>query len=254
MKQLLVKKTCLTLVSSLFILPLAGSLAFAETPKTTNSSTTRQTAEQNNQASRQANIKTKGDQEIARRITSLNQAAEKINSMPHLSATDKSYLSSQVSDEITSLNSLKSKLDADTTLTDAITDAKSIVSGYRVYALILPKVWLVRTADDQLAVEAKLSDMATKLQTRLDQASAAGKNVTPLSNTLADMKSQISAANSISSSIEQKVLNLQPTDYDSDHSVLSGDKSQLQTARQDNQKAVTDAKSIVSSLKQLEKS
>jgi len=39
---------------------------------------------------------------------------------------------------------------------------------------------------------------------------------------LAAMNSDISSAQSISSSIEQSVVPLQPTDYDTNHSVLSG--------------------------------
>jgi hypothetical protein len=196
-------------------------------------------------------LQSRGDAEINRRLTTLNKLAGVINGDSKLSSTDKSSLTAQVNGEITDLTNLKTKLDADTTAADAQTDAQSIVSNYRVYALIAPKVYLIRGADIELTTNSQLSTLAGKLKTRLDTAQSQGKDVTSLQSTLADMNSQISSAQSLASGVETTVLPLQPTDYDSDHSVLEGQKTQLQTAHQDNQAAYNDAKTIVAGLKSL---
>ena len=65
------------------------------------------------------------------------------------------------------------------------------------------------------------------------------------------MTTQVSNAQAISSSIESKVLTLQPSDYNSDHTLLNGDAAQLKTAHTDNEAAFTEAKNIVASLKTL---
>jgi len=193
----------------------------------------------------------RGNSEITRRLSSLNELSGKIGSESKLTDSDKASLSSEVNDEISGLTALKTKLDADTTVSDAKTDAQSIINDYRVYALIAPKANLIKTADDQQVAEGKLTDLAAKLQTRVTAAKAAGKNVTALQNGLTTMTNQISAAQTISANIESSVINLQPSDYNSNHEVLGGDRTQLKTAQTDIQNAVKAASTIISGLKTL---
>lgn len=89
----------------------------------------------NNSQVRIAAIISKGDQEITRRLAELNKLDGKINSTARLTTADKTTLTAQVNTEITGLTALKTKLDADTTITAAHTDAVSILTEYRVYAL-----------------------------------------------------------------------------------------------------------------------
>lgn len=203
------------------------------------------------QQSRLTAIQTKGDQEIARRLTSLNKLTDKINSAGKLTATSKTSLVSEVNSTIDGLNTQKSTLDTATTLTDAKTAAQQILTDYRVYALVVPKVHLVKLSDDIQAVSAKLTTLSTRLQARIDAAKTAGKAVATLQTQLDDMKAKITDANTIASGIETGVIGLQPTDYNSNHQVLAGDMAKLKTARTDNIAAFTDAKNIVTALKSL---
>jgi hypothetical protein len=227
-----------TLGVMLTAVPLSTASALATPAKTT-------TAEQ----TRVAAIISAGDREISRRLTSLSGLASKINAATRLSASDKSTLSSEVSSEQSGLTALKTKLDAEVTLAGAKTDAQSIYGDYRVYALVVPKVQLVKVADDQQVVESKLTDLALKLQTRLSATKSSGKDVTSLQAQLTDMQTKTQAAAALSSSIEAKVIGLQPSDYNSNHAVLIGDRDQLQTAHADNQAAASDAKAIIAGLK-----
>jgi ATP-dependent protease HslVU (ClpYQ) ATPase subunit len=184
-------------------------------------------------------IISRGNTEISRRLTVLNTLASKVSAATKLTASDKASLSGEVSSEVGGLTALKAKLDADTDLTTAKADANSIFTEYRVFALVVPQVGLVKTADDQQTAEAKLSDLATKLQGRITGTNA----------TLSDMQAKLAAATSISSSIESQVVILTPTDYNTDHTVLSGDVTQLKTAQSDNQAAAADARNLIASLK-----
>ncbi|HET9173953.1 MAG TPA: hypothetical protein VFN56_01585 [Candidatus Saccharimonadales bacterium] len=226
------------------------SPVFADTTSTT-SGTTSTTSTSTTTANRLATLQSKGAAEITRRITSLNAAAAKLNSLTKITTSDKAYLSNEINTEISGLTSLQSKLAADTTLSDARTDVKSIYTDYRVYALLLPKTWIVKAADGQQVAEGNLTALASKLQSRLDSAKESGKEVTQLQNELNDMETQTRNAQAISQPMEQKVLTLQPSDFNSDHSILSGDVAQLKTAHADNQAAFQDAKNIISELKTL---
>jgi ATP-dependent protease HslVU (ClpYQ) ATPase subunit len=236
----LVRSALLIGTASLIAIP---SISFAAASSSTSTSAA--------PAQRLATIKAKGAAEITRRLTSLNTVTTKISGTTKLSASDQAYLSSEVSAEVSGLTALQTKLASDTTVSEASADAQSIYTEYRVYALVLPKVWLVRTADDQQTTEANLTALAQKLQSRITADQTAGKNITTLQNELNDMTMQTNNAQSISSSMETKVLTLQPSYYNSDHTILSGDLTQLKTAHTDNTAAYTDANSIVSGLKSL---
>lgn len=232
--------------STMFITAAANAI----TTPTTNTTTPQGSSDNTNQTRLQNTI-SKGDQEIARRLTSLATLTAKINAATRLTASDKTTLTNEVNDTISGLNALKTKLDSETTTTAARTDVQDIYTEYRVYALVAPKVNLIKVADDQQVAEQKLSTLIQKLQSRITSAQNSGKDVTALQNALNDMTTKVNAAQSISSSIESKVIGLQPTDYNSDHAILSGDSAQLKSAHADNQAAYQDAKQIVAGLKAL---
>lgn len=231
------------ILTGVAIAPARPAHAVSGTPVTTDPSSI--------SAQRLATIITKGDQEITRRLTSLATLNSKITSATRLSASDSAYLNSEVATEVSGLTTLKTKLDAETTLAGAKTDAQSIINDYRVYALIMPKIGLVRTADSEQVTETKLLALATKLQSRITTAQTKHQSVANLQAKLADLTTQATNAQGIARSIESKVLTLQPTDYNSDHTLLSGDRDQLVTAHGDNLAALADAKAIVSALKAL---
>ncbi|MDB5184097.1 MAG: hypothetical protein JWO07_778, partial [Candidatus Saccharibacteria bacterium] len=131
------------------------------------------------------------------------------------------------------------------------TDAASILTEYRVYALVTPKIHLIKMADDIQATDTQLTTIAGKLQTRIDAAKTAGKDVTNLQKQLTDLQAQIAAAQNIAGNVEVKIIALQPTNYNTDHKILSGYEAQLKNARSDNQAAYNDAKNIVNTLKTL---
>jgi hypothetical protein len=220
-------------------------LADSMTPPTISSSST--TTATTNKA-RVQNIISKGDEEISRRLATLITLTSKVNSASKLTASDKTTLSNEVASTISGLTALKTKLDSETTLPAASSDAQSIYTEYRVYALVAPKVELIKVADDQQAVQSKLSSLAASLQSRISAEQTAGKNVATLQSELSDMTSKTAAASAISSNIESSVVNLEPTDYNSNHALLSGDNTQLKTAASDDLAAYSDAKSIVSAL------
>lgn len=196
-------------------------------------------------AQRLATVIAKGNQEITRRQATLTTLEAKITGATHLTGSDKASLSSQVNVEAAGLTALKAKLNSETTLDAAHADAKTILDGYRVYALIVPKIALIRTADSEQATAAQLTSLSEKLKTRI----TATNKSTDLQATLNDLIAQAHTAQTTASAVETKVLSLQPTDYNNDHAVLSGYRDQLKTAHTAIQASITDAKTIITALK-----
>jgi hypothetical protein len=262
MKQLHIKKfryISAVIVGSVSLIALPVSAlttagTTTTTPAATSTSTTSNTKSSTEAANQQARLEliiSRGNVEINRRLATLSTLGSKITSATKLSSSDAATLSNTVSSDTSSLTTLQTKLDADTTADTAATDAQSIILDYRVYALVVPQVDLVKTADDQQVTEGKLATLSTKLASRITADQQAGKNVTALQASLSDLNTKVSAAQAISSNIETTVIALVPSDYNSNHEVLSGDRSQLQTAQTDIKAAVSDAQSIITGLKSL---
>ncbi|HET8991883.1 MAG TPA: hypothetical protein VFN31_02510 [Candidatus Saccharimonadales bacterium] len=237
--------------------PAVASADAGFTPPTTTSATTTtttnntSTSTSSNDAARLQYIISKGDQEIQRRLDNLNGLQNLINSATKLTTEDKATLGAAVTSTVSGLDNLKTQLDSSTTLAEAKIQVQDMYTEYRVYVLLVPKVHLVKVADDQQVIEAKLNELAQKLQTRITEASSAGQNVSALTTELNSMTASIAVAQKISSTIESSVVNLQPSDYNTNHNILEGDNTQLATARTDNQAAFADAKQIISALKDL---
>ena len=239
------KKIATIIGSTTLLLGLLAAPAAALPATGTNTDTAAK------QAARLSLIKSRGDGEITRRLSTLSNLGGRINATTKLSASDKATLVAEVDSTTNGLNTLKTQLDADTTLDAAHTDAQSILNEYRVYALVRPKIHLIITADGQQVVEGKLTTLAGKLQTRLSTAKTTGKDVTSLQIKLDDMTKQTAAAQSISSAVQAAVLPLQPSDFNADHGILAGYQAQLSKAHVAIEAAYNDAQAVITGLKNL---
>lgn len=198
------------------------------------------------------NIITKGNAAIEERLATLNNLLSVVRSTTNkLSPTDRANLIVEIDSEIAGLTTLKTQLDGETTVTAAQTDNRNIYLDFRVYGLVVPKVTMVKAADDQQATEDLLSAMSIKLQYRINNALAAGQNVTALQDSLNTMESDTTTAQANSSAVETTVLPLLPAQYNTNPSLLDGDYAQLKLARQDNNAAYALAQEIVTGLKAL---
>jgi len=195
-----------------------------------------------------SSIHSRGGQEISRRLSYLNNLLTQINNATHLTASDKTALTSEINNEIASLTALQSTLASQTSLSSAKTNVQSMITEYRVFSLVIPKVRMIIYADNQQNNEAKLSTLSGKLETRIAAAKTAGTDVTSLQTKLDDMKSKISAAQALSSSVETGLLGITPDQYNANKSILAPYHADLGTAHADNQVAYNDAKSIIEGL------
>ncbi len=196
-----------------------------------------------------ADLQKRGDMEIERRIVALNKLIERIDKIRKLSATQKTELKARVQTEIDTLNALKAKIDADTDITTLKADVKSIVDSYRVFVVFMPQIRLIAAGDRLLTVAANLSAISTKLQTRITEAQAAGKDVTQLNTYLTDLNAKVANANTQANAVITEALTLTPEGYPGNKTTIQALRAKIKTGTADAQTARKDAQSILKQLK-----
>jgi hypothetical protein len=204
-------------------------------------------------SARLPDVISKGDAAIADRLTKLNALNTRVSAMKNVSATEKSTLAATIQTNISGLTTLKAKLDADTDVTTAATDAKSIRTSFRIYALIIPQGYIAAAADRADTIVGLLTTVSTKLQTRIS-AEPAGTNVTAMQASLTDLNAKIATAQTTAASAENSVATLTPdqgnaTLLASNTASLKAARAQITTVTTDLKAADADAKSIVAALK-----
>lgn len=186
-----------------------------------------------------SSLKTKADNEISRRLTSLNNLVTKIGGLQKLTADQKSQLTSQIQASITELTNLKAKIDTDVDLVTLRVDVKSVITNYRVYVLFLPRIQELLAIDRAMLLLDKLNQIVADLKTKISSL----VDLTDMQNKLSDAKTQLDAA-------QNEILPLTPESYPGNRGVLQDARKKIQAAHQDLKNAWLDAKKIRQGLKQ----
>ncbi len=98
-----------------------------------------------------------------------------------------------------------------------------------------------------------LTTLSEKLQTRIQTAQAAGKNVSSLSSLLSDMNAKIASAKAQYVDVENQISPLTPASYPGSTATLQDARSKIKSGAADLKTAWQDAKQIVQGLKSLKK-
>lgn len=177
----------------------------------------------------------KSVKEVDKRIENLNKLIEKITDAKNISDSDRNSLKSSVEMEITRLNALKSKILSSTDLKTVQSDTKTVISGSRINALIIPKITILASVSKINTVATMLDTVALKLQTRIDTLKAEGKDVVKLEGLMSDVKTNISKAKEEALTAETTVKNLTPDSGDKNK--LSDNNTNLKLSRESVKKA-----------------
>lgn len=203
-------------------------------------------------------IKAKGDNLINDRITKLTSFKNAIDARKRLSATQKQQYDTSITAAITNLNTLKTKIDADTDVATLKTDIKSIFTSYRIYAVVVPQIAEQAAADAMSTSADQLGSLADKLQARITEASNKGNDVTSLNSLLSDMRAKIADAKTQYANADSLISGLTPASFNSDQAGTKNTfmtaRTDIKTGRQDLQTALQDAKNIRNGLKALKPS
>ena len=189
----------------------------------------------------------RGDKEIQARIDSLNQLNARVSGLKNVSAGEKANIASEVSTETASLTTLKAKIDADTDVTVARTDVKTITADYRIYALVMPQMHIAAAADRVGTIGAMMTALQPKLQTRITAAQTAGHDVTALNAAYADITAKVADANTQATNANSAVASLVPDQGNA--TVAASNKAAVEAARADLKNATNDLKAARADIK-----
>jgi hypothetical protein len=193
---------------------------------------------------------TNADREIDRRVNSLEKLISHINGMKKISADQKATLVSQVQAEIDSLKALKTKIDSDTDVATLKADKKSIVDAYRVFVVFMPKVQIMANGDKIIELADQMTTgLEAKVQLKINEASASGKDVTTANAKMADGQAKLADAKTQAQNAINMVASLDPAGYPGNKATLQQARNLLQTARKDLVTAMQDFKAARVSIK-----
>ncbi len=186
---------------------------------------------------------------IDRRVTALNTAAAKISGDKHLTEAHKSALSELVATTTAGMNTQKAAVTAATDAATLRPACEAIATDYRVFAVVIPKIHLVRAVDGLDMARTRMTNVSSKLDAGLTKAEAAGKDTAAARASASAFTDAIGAIDT--SGLADKILAVTPADYNANKAVLDSlrstvrtEVSDAKTARDLGKKAVTDAKAL----------
>ena len=215
---------------------LAAAPAFADdVPKPTAHSTL-------------AQIQRAATTQTANRITALRSGITRIDSNTTLTASDRSTILGTLNADVSAMTALQAKIAADTTVSTAWTDYRSIFTEYRVYAVALPQSYEAAAADGLTGrAIPKLQSAHDKLAANL--AANPSKWTSAMQSQLNDMQAKIDDAKTRSAGLASRALAVTPAGYNADHTLITNIRTDLRTALADSKVAAQDGRALVKALK-----
>lgn len=189
-------------------------------------------------------IKAAAHQAIGARVGALNTAIGVVQGSAFMGG-DQSALVTWMQSDVSGLQQLDQTIQADSTTAAAKADAQKVFTDYRVYALVIPVVHMVRAADlatNKIAPDFQAAE--PKLQAAITKQGAT--NLQPL---LDDLKTQVANAVQLAAPLPGQLDPLRPPAWNANHALLQPYRQALETVRTDLRTARADARKIHAGLK-----
>ncbi len=195
-------------------------------------------------------IKQRCIQAIDDRLARIDRLQKAVASSRHVTARHEAILEGQLAEAQAGLTRLKAQIRAQDDREELKAECKSIVEDFRIYVLVTPRTMLTLAADAAVATANRLEDVAARIQNAIDEAAAAGKDVTQAQAEHDSMVAHIEAAKASASGVPDAVLPLTPEDWPSAQQVLRQASADLRSAREDLREAKQDGHDAVEALKE----
>lgn len=160
-------------ILSLCIVALGMSFGVVQAQESTSSSSKVRA----NEEEKIQKIKTASDKILDQRIENLNKLKERVSLYKNVNDTDKTSINTVIVNVITDLVNLRNVIE-NATSTDFVKQAReNINNNYRVYALIMPQLNIIASADRMITTISMLNIVGSKIEVRLN-AVATGTEIT----------------------------------------------------------------------------
>lgn len=196
---------------------------------------------------------TAGDALIGKRLTALNTLNSKISTDlgEHKITSDQAgALQSDVSTNQTGLNTLKTRLDAETVMRNARQDVASIFTQFRIFAVVLPRDYRHLEMDVEINAKNVMQGVVSTIKTAIGTASA--DKQTKLNTLYDDYQKQVMAAQAQIDIAQNDFPTLTPANFNQSRASFEAthqalDKA-LKAARADLHQAAKDLKQMANIL------
>jgi hypothetical protein len=190
-------------------------------------------------------LKARANTEVQNREAVLAKLAQRVQDARDLAPSDRTALSTLISNDESGLTSLDARIQADSTLATARVDAMRIVTDFRVYVLVEPQVHMVIAADRITDISAKLLALEPKLKQAIQDAKLTADQRSDAEKALSDFAKQVETTADDVSGVSASALALTPAGYPGNSTTLQADLSKLHAARA----ALSDARKDVDTIR-----
>ena len=195
-----------------------------------------------------AQIQAKAQAAVTARVDSMATAGQEISAKKDLTAADATTISNLFASDTSGLQALGAKIAADTTVTQARADYKSIFTAYRVYVVAIPQAHLA-AADDVLVTGAlpHLTDAQQRLQGLLAGADSAA-NTPAVQAAMTDLATQLQTLSG-ANGLDTQVLAVTPAAWNADQQVMAPFHQTVTSAWDAVRTARSDISTVVSAIR-----
>jgi hypothetical protein len=181
--------------------------------------------------------RTQAETAISIRVAALDSALTLVQQTGWFAGSDQSSLENIINGDLhgngpaAGLNGLAITIRNETDPAKFRSEVQSIFSAYRVYALALPQVRLVRAAD-RLTSDSipNIQKIDADLKQAIAQDAAEGKNVQAAQAAVNDLDAQIAIMGQKTSGTSAALLGLTPTQWNANHDVVRPYRDDIHTA------------------------
>lgn len=196
-------------------------------------------------------VKARALEAIDQRLETIDRLRAAVTAHPHVTGEHQGALLGELGRAEAGLQSLAAQIRAAETLEELRVLVPKIATDFRIYLVVVPKVWEVLGSDTVVAVAARLEGAAGSIAEWIARAEEAGLDVTEAAAHLAEMERHIESAVSLGDPVAEEVLPLTAADWpDPAQRVLTAGKKDLQAARQQLKEAWASGKAAVHALRQ----
>jgi len=175
-----------------------------------------------------ARARTEAETAISVRVTDLNSASALIQQTGWFAGSDQAALESIISTDLNGGGQVEGLIPLETTIRNQTNQAKfraevaSIFTDYRVFALALPQVHLVRATDRMTTdVVPNLKNLDTDLRQAIAKEAAEGRNVRAAQAEVANLEAQIDIIGQKTDGTSSALLALTPSQWNANHGIVA---------------------------------
>jgi hypothetical protein len=206
-------------------------------------------------AARMTAAEQKGLAAVDKRITDLGTLVTRVQSLKNVSDSQKTNIVTTVQNLSANLAALQMKIQEDTSSSTLRDDLTSITGSYRIYALVMPEVRIIASADRIVTVSGMINILATKVSARLSQAGTV-PNLSALTADMADVSAKIADAMTQAQAAVAEVTPLTPDQGDktkmaANTAALKDARSKISAAETDIKAAYKDISTVLAAVKKI---